>query len=474
MPRYAGLVRWEARFGAVILVLSAATALGSGTLDVACAPGASGGFLIFGNGNGNNLRWAPVFTAGRSGKLLTVGFASLSRHSGGSGGDIAVELHPVDGSGTPTDPVLASTALPNADIPLDTSFNPLIDFAPTSAFHLTQGQKYAIVIATADTAQNDWTTGGGDPCPGIELFQQFFGVWSQFTVGVDAGFAIYLGPANDDFARAEMLAGQNPSATGTTAGGTRQDPGEPDHYTIGPSDIDTWMGDHTVWYRWTAVGSGPTTIDTCAANIDSILAVYTGADLTTLVRVTDNNNACPSGYGSKVTFAASAGTSYAIAVGDAGGARETTFTLAIAGAPPPTTTSTTSTTSTTLPSPTSTTSTTLPGCGEGATYGSVTCRLGELLTRLDAAPDLGRLKGGLLNAATKARTKEGQAEGFVGTGKTKQEKKSMKKAVKALSTFLHKVRSRSARKLIPPTTRQSLIDRTNPVLADMKTLLGTL
>lgn len=459
----------RASAGVVILAVSAATAAASGTLDVACAPGANG-FVIF-----SSFSSAAVFTAGQSGKLLTVGLTSIYRFSGGSGGDIAVELHSVDGNGTPTDPVLVSTVLLNARIPVNTNFSPSVDFDPTSALHLTQGQKYAIAITTADTAQNSWSFRDGDPCPGIELFQRLTTGWSQqFTAGVDAGFAIYLGPPNDDFAQAEVLSGQNPSATGTTAGGTRQDPGEPDHYTIGPSDIDAWMGDHTVWYRWTAVGSGPTTIDTCAANIDSILAVYTGVDLAALVRVTDNNNACPSGYGSKVTFAASAGTSYAIAVGDAGGARETPFTLAIAGAPPPTTTSTTSTTSTTLPSPTSTTSTTLPGCGEGATYGSVTCRLDELLTRLDAAPDLGRLKGGLLNAVTKARRKEGQAEGFVGTGKTKQEKKSMKKAVKALSTFLHKARSRSARKLIPPTTRQFLIDQTNPVLADMKTLLGTL
>jgi hypothetical protein len=46
--------------------------------------------------------------------------------------------------------------------------------------------------------------------------------------------------------------------------------------------------------------------------------------------------------------------------------------------------------------------------------------------------------------------------------------------VKALSSFLHKVGSRSARKLIPQGTRQMLTDQTNPILADMKTLLGTL
>jgi hypothetical protein len=91
-----------------------------------------------------------------------------------------------------------------------------------------------------------------------------------------------------------------------------------------------------VWYSWTAPFSGSTSIDTCTANIDSILAVYTGSQLNNLTRVTDNNNHpdCPAGtFGSKVTFNATAGTVYPIAVGDAGGARGNTFTLRIDYAP---------------------------------------------------------------------------------------------------------------------------------------------
>jgi hypothetical protein len=117
---------------------------------------------------------------------------------------------------------------------------------------------------------------------------------------------------------------------------------------------------------------------------------------------------------------------------------------------------------------------TSPGCAAIATYASIDCRLDGLVASLNAAQDLGRLKSGLVKAATKARTKKQQAEGFVATGKKKQEKKAMKKAVKALSSFLHKVGSRSARKLIPQGTRQMLTDQTNEILADMRTLLGTL
>jgi hypothetical protein len=123
---------------------------------------------------------------------------------------------------------------------------------------------------------------------------------------------------------------------------------------------------------------------------------------------------------------------------------------------------------------TTTTSTTLPGCAALASYGSIDCRLDALIARLDAAQDLGRLKNGLLTAATGARTKERKAENLVATGNTKREKRAMKQAVAALTKFIHKASSHSARKLIPETTRQALIDQGNQILADMQTLLSTL
>jgi hypothetical protein len=124
--------------------------------------------------------------------------------------------------------------------------------------------------------------------------------------------------------------------------------------------------------------------------------------------------------------------------------------------------------------PTSTTTTTLPGCAALADYGSIDCRLDPLIASLKAAPDLGRLKSGLLNAATRARTKERKAENFAATGRRKQEKNALTQAVAALASFLHKSSSRLARKLISETTRQALIDQGGRILADMKTLLGAL
>lgn len=163
------------------------------------------------------------------------------------------------------------------------------------------------------------------------------GTVSAATLGIEMA-----PPPNDDFANAEPLSGADTSADGTTAGATRET-GEPDHCVVatGPGqDCGFWQGDHSVWYRWSAPGSGTTTIDTCTAAIDSILAVYTGNALASLNRITDNNNhggSCPGGwaFGSRVSFEAVAGAQYKIAVGDAGGAREDAFTLAIDGVEAP-------------------------------------------------------------------------------------------------------------------------------------------
>jgi hypothetical protein len=133
-------------------------------------------------------------------------------------------------------------------------------------------------------------------------------------------------PANDDFANAQVIGANAASINGTTRGATRES-GEPDHST--DTDGFSWLGDHSVWYSWTAPSSAPISLDTCQTNIDGILAVYTGSSLGSLSRVTDNNNNCPSGWGSKVSFNAIAGTTYRIAVGDAGGLRENTFTLTL-------------------------------------------------------------------------------------------------------------------------------------------------
>ena len=126
--------------------------------------------------------------------------------------------------------------------------------------------------------------------------------------------------------------------------------------------------------------------------------------------------------------------------------------------------------------PTTTTSTTLPGncIPREATFVNIDCRLDLLVAAVQAADDLGRLKPGLVGAITKARDKKIQAETHDAADRAKQAKNALKKAVARTRSFIHKVRSRSARKIIPAATAAAFIDAANPILADMKELLRTL
>jgi hypothetical protein len=140
-------------------------------------------------------------------------------------------------------------------------------------------------------------------------------------------------PSNDWFTSAQEISGNSATVEGTTLLATRE-PDEPDHY---PDDPFFLLGEHSVWYSWTAPSSGQVEMDTCTAKISSTIAVYTGSDIGTLSRVASNRSACPSAFiGSKVTFDAVAGTTYRIAVAEPGGDHtQDTFTLKVTGGTSP-------------------------------------------------------------------------------------------------------------------------------------------
>jgi subtilisin len=146
-------------------------------------------------------------------------------------------------------------------------------------------------------------------------------------------------PSNDYFSSAQTLSGNSATVGGSTLLATREFD-EPDHYASTP-DGYWFYGEHSVWYSWTAPSSGQVEMNTCQANISSTIAVYTGSGLSTLSRVADNRYACPSALGSKVTFDATAGTTYRIAVAEPGGDHtQNTFTLEVGDRKPPTVTRT--------------------------------------------------------------------------------------------------------------------------------------
>jgi hypothetical protein len=107
------------------------------------------------------------------------------------------------------------------------------------------------------------------------------------------------------FADRIALSGTSITEYGTNVRATRQS-GEPRH--AGSN------GGKSVWWTWTAPASGSVTVDTIGSGFDTLLAVYTGTSVSALSTVASNNNASGAGRASKVTFTATAGRAYQIAV----------------------------------------------------------------------------------------------------------------------------------------------------------------
>ncbi len=116
----------------------------------------------------------------------------------------------------------------------------------------------------------------------------------------------------DDFVNRELIPGCGGSLVSSNVGATKQ-PGEPDHAGN--------PGGASVWYRWTCPITGEISIDTVGSTFDTLLAVYTGNSIATLVPVASNNDILnPTNLQSRVVFNATAGTEYVIAVDGSFGA----------------------------------------------------------------------------------------------------------------------------------------------------------
>jgi V8-like Glu-specific endopeptidase len=112
-------------------------------------------------------------------------------------------------------------------------------------------------------------------------------------------------PANDNFSSAQALSGLPASASGTNVEATSES-GEPTHAGSG--------GGASIWYSWQAPSSGQVTIDVCGSDFDTVLGVYTGSAVNALTQVAADDDSCPTNLASTVTFTATSGTTYRIAV----------------------------------------------------------------------------------------------------------------------------------------------------------------
>jgi len=122
----------------------------------------------------------------------------------------------------------------------------------------------------------------------------------------DSGFHSPSRSPNDAFVDAIIVEGNQLTASGTNLDATEES-GEPTHAGVG--------GGKSVWWTWTSPASGSVEINTVGSGFDTVLAVYQGSRVDDLTRITSNDDI---DYGvvlqSRVTFEATAGQSYQIAV----------------------------------------------------------------------------------------------------------------------------------------------------------------
>ncbi len=136
------------------------------------------------------------------------------------------------------------------------------------------------------------------------------------AAGAEQSFAM---PANDNFANSVLIPGGIGSVSGNNISATGQS-GEPN-----PGNNSVL---NSVWYHWTAPASGTARVEICSVrSYDTHLAVFTGAAVNALTTIAANDDAggfC--GRGSRIFFAAAAGTTYYIQV-DGWSSHQGTFRL---------------------------------------------------------------------------------------------------------------------------------------------------
>jgi hypothetical protein len=117
---------------------------------------------------------------------------------------------------------------------------------------------------------------------------------------------------SDYFATCAALSGASGSYADETTFATKE-PGEPSHAGN--------PGGHSLWYCWTAPTNRPVTFDTLGSTFDTLLAVYTGNNVSNLTLIAANDDIAGwTNRQSRVTFTPVTGATYHLVVDGFGGA----------------------------------------------------------------------------------------------------------------------------------------------------------
>lgn len=140
---------------------------------------------------------------------------------------------------------------------------------------------------------------------------------------------------------------------------------------------------------------------------------------------------------------------------------------AMAGVPATTTSTLSTVTSTT----TSTTTTTLaPACIDAATFDSILCRLDEQSAIVQSSPDLGKTGAKLAGALSKATSATNKASDSCNSADSKASGKQLKKAIRRMIQYNHRLGSLKSRKNLPEPLRTDLLTAGKSIQNDMQSL----
>jgi hypothetical protein len=182
--------------------------------------------------------------------------------------------------------------------------------APDTLLAVYTGSSYPLT----PVASSDDTTECGLGKSSLVTFDAIAGTTYRIAVDAKGGQGdvqmLNAGvPANDWFAHPRALSGSGTVDVDT--GPFSAQPGEPAHAGA-PATFSSW-------WTYTAPSDGTVHFDTCADYVDTVLAVYTGTALDALTPVASNDDTSGCGaldVGASVDFAATAGTTYRIALDD--------------------------------------------------------------------------------------------------------------------------------------------------------------
>jgi hypothetical protein len=176
--------------------------------------------------------------------------------------------------------------------------------------------------------QSGWgdVYGAGLPCQYIDVTTVLPGNYVlQMTVNPDNLFAeaniannttlvpvtipppdCLVAPLNDNFSNAVQIL-QTPFTFSGFNNCAGSEPGEPLHTGS--------VGGHSVWFSWTPASDQIAVVDTKGSDFDTMLAIYVGDSVSNLTSVAGDDDIIPGVYlTSQVSFSATAGTTYWIAV----------------------------------------------------------------------------------------------------------------------------------------------------------------